>query len=76
MKDFSPLAITSAVVGFPARLCVITRTDGVVRRFADSDTSIVVLGDTFSVVPGLQISAVKIRLCSTLRGRPSQRKYW
>jgi uncharacterized phage protein (TIGR02218 family) len=59
MKDFSPLAISSPVVGFPARLCVITRTDGTVYRIAESDTSITVLGDTFVVVPGLQISAVK-----------------
>ncbi len=59
MKDFSPLAITSAVVGFPARLCVVTRTDGVIYRFAESDEDIVVDGNTYTVVPGLQISAVK-----------------
>jgi uncharacterized phage protein (TIGR02218 family) len=59
VKDFSPLAITNAVVGFPARLGVITRTDGTIIRFAESDTAITVLGDTFAVVPGLQISAVK-----------------
>lgn len=59
MKNFSPLAITSPVVGYPARLGVITRTDGTVHRFAESDESIVVSGDTFSVVPGLRISAVK-----------------
>ncbi len=59
MKDFSPLAITNASVGFPARICVITRADGTVKRFAESDEAIVVDGDTFSVVPGLQISAVK-----------------
>ncbi len=60
MKDFSPLAITNAAVGFPARLCVITRTDGGVYRFAESDTSIVAGdGHTYLVVAGLQISAVK-----------------
>ena len=59
MKDFSPLAITSAAVGFPARLCVITRTDGIIYRIAESDTTITVSGDTFAVVPGIQISAVK-----------------
>jgi len=59
MKDFSPLAITSPVVGFPARVLVITRTDGVVIRAAESDTAITVGSDTFAVVPGLQISAVK-----------------
>ncbi len=59
MKDFSPLAITSAAVGFPARLCVVTRTDGAVYRFAESDTAIVQGGNTYSVLPGLQISAVK-----------------
>ncbi len=59
MKDFSPLAITDAAVGFPARLCVITRTDGTVFRFAESDESIVQGGDTYVVVGGLQISAVK-----------------
>lgn len=59
MKDFSPLAITAASVGFPARLCVITRTDGTIYRITESDVPIVVGADTFSVVAGLQISAVK-----------------
>ncbi len=59
MKDFSPLAITAETVGFPARLCVITRTDGTIYRFAESDTAIVQGGDTYAVVAGLQISAVK-----------------
>ncbi len=59
MKTFSPLAITNAVVGFPARLCVITRADGAVFRVAESDEEIEVDGDTYVVVPGLQISAVK-----------------
>lgn len=58
MKDFSPIAITSAVVGFPARIGVITRLDGTVIRFAESDESLVVDGDTYGVVPGLQVSAV------------------
>lgn len=68
MKDFSPLAIaggstlpgaTDAVVGFPARIGVITRTDGTIIRFAESDIAITVEGDTYDVVPGLQVSAVK-----------------
>ncbi len=59
MKDFSPLSITAAAVGFPARLCVITRTDGTVYRIAESDEPVVVGSDTFNVIPGLQISAVK-----------------
>lgn len=59
MKDFSPLAITSAVVGFPARIGVITRLDGTIIRFAESDESIIVDSDTYAVVPGLQLSAVK-----------------
>ncbi len=59
MKDFSPLAITDAAVGFPARLCVVTQTDGTTYRFAESDEAIVQDGDTYVVVPGLQISAVK-----------------
>jgi uncharacterized phage protein (TIGR02218 family) len=59
MKDFSPLAITSAAVGFPARLCIITRTDGTIYRIAESDIAITVSGDTFQVIPGIQISAVK-----------------
>lgn len=59
MKDFSPLDITSAAVGFPARIGVITRLDGTVIRFAESDEPIIVDGDTFDVVPGLQMSAVK-----------------
>src|SRR4029077_10729442 len=59
MKDFSPLAITSAAVGFPARLCKITRrTDGVVIRFAESDTAVTVEGETYDVVPGIHVSAV------------------
>ncbi len=60
MKDFSPLAFTDAVVGFPARLCAVTRTDGTVYRFSESDEDIVAGdGHTYVVVPGLQISAVK-----------------
>jgi hypothetical protein len=59
VKDFSPLAITDPVVGFPARVGVITRTDGTVIRFAESDIAITVLGDTFQVIPGLAVSAVK-----------------
>lgn len=59
MKDFSPLSITSSVVGFPARIGVITRLDGRVIRFAESDEAITVASDTFAVVSGLQISAVK-----------------
>src|SRR4029077_5687712 len=59
MKDFSPLAITAASVGFPARICTITRRDGAVFRFAESDQPVVVDGDSYAVVPGLNISAVK-----------------
>jgi uncharacterized phage protein (TIGR02218 family) len=59
MKDFSPLNITAAAVGFPARLCKITRTDGTIIRFAESDEDVVVDGDTYSPIPGLAISAVK-----------------
>jgi len=59
MKDFSPLAITNAAIGFPARIGIITRTDGTVYRFAETDEAITVDGSTFDVVPGLQISAVK-----------------
>jgi uncharacterized phage protein (TIGR02218 family) len=59
MKDFSPLDITAAAVGFPARLCVVTRTDGTIYRIAESDEPIVVGSDTFSVIAGLHVSAVK-----------------
>lgn len=60
MKDFSPLDITSAVVGFPARIGVITRMDGTVIRFTETDEPIVIPADaTYDVVPGLQVSAVK-----------------
>lgn len=59
MKDFSPLAITQPVIGFPARIGVITRLDGTIIRFAESDTAITVDSDTFDVVAGLQVSAVK-----------------
>lgn len=59
MKTFSTLDLTLPVVGFPARVGVITRADGTVIRFAESDTSLTVGADTFSVVPGLQLSAVK-----------------
>ncbi len=59
MKDFSPLAITEAAIGFPARIGVITRIDGTVIRFAESDEAIVVDGDTYPVVAGLSVSAIK-----------------
>ncbi len=59
MKDFSPLSISTAVVGFPARIGVITRLDGTIIRFSDADEPIVVSGDTFPIVPGLKVSAVK-----------------
>lgn len=59
MKDFSPLAITQPVVGFPARIGVITRLDGTVIRFAESDVAATVDGDTYNILPGLQVSAVK-----------------
>lgn len=59
MKDFSPLALTSAVVGFPADIGIITRKDGTVIRFSGTDEPIVVTPDTFPVVPGLAVSAVK-----------------
>lgn len=59
MKDFSPVAITAAAAGFPARICAIIRKDGAVFRFAELDEPVVVDGDTYAVVPGLQISAVK-----------------
>lgn len=59
MKDFAPLNITAAAVGFPARLCTITRKDGNVYRIAESDEPITIGGVTWSVVPGLMISAVK-----------------
>ncbi len=58
-KDFSPLAISSAVVGFPARLCTITLASGAVKRIAESDASITVSGETFTPVAGIAISAVK-----------------
>jgi uncharacterized phage protein (TIGR02218 family) len=59
MKDFSPLNITGAVVGYPARIGVITRADGTVIRFAEADEPVTVGADTFAVVPGLLVSAVK-----------------
>jgi uncharacterized phage protein (TIGR02218 family) len=59
MKDFSPIAISSATVGFVARIGVITRLDGTIKRFAESDDAIVVGSDTYSPVPGLQLSAIK-----------------
>jgi len=58
MKDFSCIDITAAGVGFPARICVITRRDGEVYRFAESDEPIVVDGDTYALAPGLEMSAV------------------
>jgi uncharacterized phage protein (TIGR02218 family) len=59
VKNFSPLAITDAVVGFPARVGVITRRDGVVIRFAESDEALTIGGDVFAVIAGLRVSAVK-----------------
>ncbi len=59
MKDFSPLAFTAAVMGYPANIGVITLMDGTIIRFVESDTAITVLGDTFAVIPGLSVSAIK-----------------
>lgn len=59
MKDFSPLDLTNPIIGFPARIGIITRMDGTVIRFAESDEAITVSGDTYNVVPGMQVSAVK-----------------
>ncbi len=59
MKDFSPLAITSAAVGYPAHVVVITRTDGTGIRISESDEAITIDGDTYAVVPGFRVSAVK-----------------
>ncbi len=59
MKDFSPLAITEPAVGFPARVGVVTRLDGTVIRFAESDEAITIDGNTYPVVAGLQVSAVR-----------------
>lgn len=59
MKNFSPVNITAASVGFPARVCTITRMDGATFRFAESDEPVIVGSETFVVVPGLQIAAVK-----------------
>lgn len=59
MKDLSPLAITEPVVGYPANVVVITRADGTIIRVAESDVPLPIDGDTFSVVPGFQVSAIK-----------------
>ncbi len=60
MKDLSPLSLTTAIVGFPARIGIITRQDGTVIRFSDADEAIVIPADaTYPVVPGLKVSAVK-----------------
>ncbi len=59
MKNFSPLALTDAVVGFPARVVQITRTDGTVIRIAEADEALTVSGDTFAVIPGFAVSAIK-----------------
>lgn len=59
MKDFSPLDFTSATIGFPARVCIITRADGTIIRIAESDIALTVSGDLYQVVPGIRISAVK-----------------
>lgn len=44
---------------FPGRLVKITRLDGVVLRIADADVSITVSAQTFTPLPGAEISAVK-----------------
>jgi uncharacterized phage protein (TIGR02218 family) len=59
VKDFSPLDTTAAAVGFLARLCTITRKDGNIYRIAESDEPITIGGQTWTVMPGIQISAVK-----------------
>ena len=57
-EKFFPAGLPAPRVGFPARLCVITRQDGQFYRIAESDDPITVGGVTYAVVPGLQISAV------------------
>jgi uncharacterized phage protein (TIGR02218 family) len=59
MKDFTPLNFQSPVVGFPARLCTITRLDGLTYRIAESDEAVTIGGQTWQPVPGIAISAVK-----------------
>jgi uncharacterized phage protein (TIGR02218 family) len=59
MKDFSPLNFQSPTVGFPARLCTITRLDGLAYRIAESDEPVTIGGNTWQPVPGIVISAVK-----------------
>lgn len=57
MRSYN-LTLTSTAL-FPARLVKITRLDGVILRIAEADESITVSGDTFTPLPGCEISAVK-----------------
>jgi uncharacterized phage protein (TIGR02218 family) len=59
LKNFAPLNLAVAAVGFPARLCTVTRKDGNIYRIAESDEPVTIDGNTWSPVPGLTISAVK-----------------
>jgi len=53
-----PIALTGTTL-FPARLVKITRLDGEVLRIADADESITVSAQTFTPLPGCEVSAVK-----------------
>ena len=57
------LTLTDAVIE-PARLVKITRRDGTILRIAEAQSSIVVDGNTFTPIAGLEISSVR----STLGG--------
>jgi uncharacterized phage protein (TIGR02218 family) len=53
-----PLTLTDRVA-MPARLVTIERRDGTVIRIAEAQAAITVDGNTFTPVPGCEISAVK-----------------
>lgn len=53
-----PIDFTSVTL-FPARLVRITWRDGTVKRIAEADETITVGAETFTPLPGCQISAVK-----------------
>ena len=57
MRDYN-ITLTSTHL-FLARVVKITRLDGVILRIAEADEALVVSAQTFSPLPGAEISAVK-----------------
>jgi len=70
-ENFSPLELTSAVIGYPPA-CVIRRRDSVVIRFAELDAPITIDGDTLRCRSRSLLSAPK----HTANGDTPSCEFW